>query len=173
MARLARARQQEERLLAEHEHRRLLQKMRGHNGRAGRERPRALGEGRDTGAGFGHARVPPSSQGGRQAPSAVVSRRIDCAILAAWANRAFTPVLRRAMARTILPTRNKPCAARLGPPSYGAFESSTVIGWAEDCGRVPAAARGAMRSAARCRGRHERELASNELCSSLHHLISG
>src|SRR5437764_8043576 len=28
------------------------------------------------------------------------------------------------------------------PPSYGAFESSTVIGWAEDCGRVPAAARG-------------------------------
>src|SRR5205823_14217877 len=59
------------------------------------------------------------------------------------------------------------------PPSYGAFESSTVIGWAEDCGRVPAAARGAMRSAARCRGRHERELASNELCSSLHHLISG
>src|SRR5439155_13224799 len=37
----------------------------------------------------------------------------------------------------------------------------------------PAAARGAMRSAARCRGRHERELASNELCSSLHHLISG
>src|SRR5437667_12534994 len=63
--------------------------------------------------------------------------------------------------------------SRLCPPSYGAFESSTVIGWAEDCGRVPAAARGAMRSAARCRGRHERELASNELCSSLHHLISG
>src|SRR5947207_6751939 len=62
---------------------------------------------------------------------------------------------------------------RFCPPSYGAFESSTVIGWAEDCGRVPAAARGAMRSAARCRGRHERELASNELCSSLHHLISG
>src|SRR5437879_4474587 len=55
-----------------------------------------------------------------------------------------------------------------------AFESSTVIGWAEDCGRVPAAARGAMRSAARGRrGRHERELASNELCNSQHHLISG
>ena len=64
-ARLARARQQEERLLAEHEYRRLLQKMRGHNRRAGRERPRALGEGRDTGAGVGHARAPPSSQEGR------------------------------------------------------------------------------------------------------------
>src|SRR5207302_4203797 len=125
-------------------------KMRGHNGRAGRERPRALGEGRDTGAGFGHARVPPSSQGGRQAPSAVVSRRIDCAILAAWANRAFTPVLRRAMARTILPTRNKPCAARLGPPSYGATRQAlTARVWVVPGGA--AAARGAMRSAARGR----------------------
>src|SRR5260370_15002438 len=36
-----------------------------------------------------------------------------------------------------------------------------------------AAARGAMRSAACRRGRHAQGLASGDLCSSLHHLISG
>src|SRR5437667_12653641 len=85
--------------------------------------------------------------------------KIACDTVTAWARRG------RDFARA-----DKPSSA---PLPTRAFESSTVIGWAEDCGRVPAAARGAMRSAARCRGRHERELASNELCSSLHHLISG
>jgi hypothetical protein len=62
---------------------------------------------------------------------------------------------------------------RFCPPSYGALESSTAIGWAEVYRLVAAAARGAMRSAARRRSRHERGVASNEFCSSLHHLISG
>src|SRR5262249_47583120 len=56
-ARLARARHEKERLFAEHEHRRLPEKMRGHHRRAGIDRPRALHDGRDVGAAIGHRSI--------------------------------------------------------------------------------------------------------------------
>src|SRR5262249_14550432 len=52
---LARARYQHERALAQHEDRGLSQKMRGPHRRAGLDRPRALDDRRDVGAGVGHA----------------------------------------------------------------------------------------------------------------------
>jgi hypothetical protein len=63
---------------------------------------------------------------------------------------------------------------RLCPPSYGAWLSSTLIGWVWGAGVGGAAARGAMRSAARRRGgRSAQGLASGNSCCSQHHLISG
>src|SRR5215207_4864755 len=53
------------------------------------------------------------------------------------------------------------------------LESSILIGWVRGWSVGIAAARGAIRSAARRRGRYASGLASGDLCSSLHHLISG
>jgi len=54
-ARLAHARHQDERLLAQHQDRGVAEKMRAHDACAGLDRPRALDHGGDVVAGFGHS----------------------------------------------------------------------------------------------------------------------
>ena len=58
---VARTGYEEERLLAEHENCGLPEEMRGHHGGLCVERPHALDDGRDVGAGIGHACAPLSS----------------------------------------------------------------------------------------------------------------
>ena len=60
-ARLARTRQEQKRLLAEHEDRGLTEKMRRHDRRVRLERARALDDGGNLGAGVGHAHAAPAS----------------------------------------------------------------------------------------------------------------